>query len=47
MSNEKIKAELEKYEAAVAKAIEKAPERKHLPEQRLFHHRSLHKLPCT
>ena len=36
MSNEKIKAELEKYEAAVAKAIEKTPERKHLPEQRLY-----------
>ena len=36
MSNEKIKAELEKYEAAVAKAIEKTPERKYLPEQRLY-----------
>ena len=32
MSNEKIKAELEKYEAAVAKAIAKTPERKYIPE---------------
>ena len=36
MSNEKIKAELEKYEAAVAKAIAKTPERKYIPEQRLY-----------
>ena len=36
MSNEKIKAELEKYEAAVAKAVAKNPERAHLPEQRLY-----------
>lgn len=36
MSNEKIKAELEKYEAVVAKAVAKAPERKNLPEQRLY-----------
>lgn len=36
MSNEKIQAELEKYEAAVAKTIAKRPERPHLPEQRLY-----------
>ena len=36
MSNEKIQAELEKYEANVAKALAKFPERKNIPEQRLY-----------
>ncbi|SHE55049.1 acyl-CoA mutase large subunit family protein [Schwartzia succinivorans] len=36
MSNEKIQAELEKYEATVAKAIAKFPERPNLPEKRLY-----------
>lgn len=36
MSNEKIQAEKEKYEASVAKAIARFPERPHLPEQRLY-----------
>ncbi len=36
MSNEELKAELSKYEASVEKAISKFPERKHLPEQRLY-----------
>src|SRR5574344_2061478 len=36
MSNEKIQAELDKYEANVAKALAKFPERKHIPEQRLY-----------
>ena len=35
MSNEKIQAELEKYEATVAKAVAKFPERPNLPEKRL------------
>ena len=36
MSNEKIQAELDKYEGVVAKAIAKFPERANLPEQRLY-----------
>ena len=36
MSNEKIQAELEKYEATVAKAVAKFPERPNLPEKRLY-----------
>lgn len=36
MSNEKIQAELEKYEASVAKTIAKNPERANLPEQRVY-----------
>ena len=36
MSNEKIQAELDKYESVVAKAIAKFPERANLPEQRLY-----------
>ena len=36
MSNEKIQAELDKYEGVVAKAIAKFPERTNLPEQRLY-----------
>jgi methylmalonyl-CoA mutase N-terminal domain/subunit len=38
MSNEheKIQAELEKYEASVDKAIQRFPERKHIPEKRLY-----------
>ena len=36
MSNEKIQAELAKYEASVEKAISRFPERPHLPEQRLY-----------
>lgn len=36
MSNEKIQAELEKYEASVEKAIAKFPERPHLPAKRLY-----------
>ena len=34
MSNEKIQAELAKYEASVEKAIARFPERKHIPEKR-------------
>ena len=36
MSNEKIQAELDKYEGVIAKAIAKFPERANLPEQRLY-----------
>lgn len=36
MSNEKIQAELAKYEASVEKAIARFPERPHLPKQRLY-----------
>ena len=36
MSNEKIQAGLEKYNASVEKAISRFPERPHLPEQRLY-----------
>ena len=36
MSNEKIQAGLEKYNASVEKAIAKFPERANLPEQRLY-----------
>ena len=36
MSNEKVQAELEKYEASVAKAIARFPERPNLPEKRLY-----------
>ena len=36
MSNEKVQAELEKYEATVAKAIAKFPERPNLPEKRIY-----------
>ena len=36
MSNEKIQAELDKYEGVVAKAIAKFPERANLPGQRLY-----------
>ena len=36
MSNEKIQAELAKYEASVEKAIACFPERPHLPKQRLY-----------
>ena len=36
MSNEKIQAELDKYNASVEKAVAKFPERPHLPEQRLY-----------
>ena len=36
MSNEKIQAELDKYEGVVAKAIAKFPERANQPEQRLY-----------
>ncbi|MDD6135375.1 MAG: methylmalonyl-CoA mutase family protein [Selenomonadaceae bacterium] len=36
MSNEKIQAELEKYEASVEKAIARFPEREHLSEKRLY-----------
>lgn len=36
MSNEQLKAKLEEYTAKVEKAIAKFPERKHIPEQRLY-----------
>ena len=36
MSNEKIQAELDKYQAKVEKAIAKFPERGHLPAQRIY-----------
>ena len=36
MSNEKIQAGLDKYNASVEKAISRFPERPHLPEQRLY-----------
>ena len=36
MSNEKIQAGLDKYQATVEKAISRFPERPHLPEQRLY-----------
>lgn len=36
MSNEKIQAELNTYEASAQKAIARFPERPHLPEQRLY-----------
>jgi len=36
MSNEKIQAELEQYNASVAKTIAKNPERANLPEQRVY-----------
>lgn len=36
MSNENIKAELEKYEAAREKAVAKFPERKNLPEKPIY-----------
>ncbi len=36
MSNEKIQEGLAKYEASVEKAIARFPERKHLPEKRLY-----------
>ncbi len=36
MSNEKIQAELAKYEASVEKAIARFPERQHIPEKRLY-----------
>ena len=36
MSNEKIQAELDKYEGVIAKAIAKFPERANLPGQRLY-----------
>lgn len=36
MSNEKIQAELDKYQAKVDKAIAKFPERGHLPAQRIY-----------
>ncbi len=36
MSNEKIQAELDKYQASVEKAIARFPERNNLPEQRIY-----------
>ena len=36
MSNEKIQAGLDKYNASVEKAVSRFPERPHLPEQRLY-----------
>ena len=36
MSNEKIQAGLDKYNASVEKATAKFPERAHIPEQRLY-----------
>ena len=36
MSNEKIQAGLDKYNASVEKATSKFPERPNLPEQRLY-----------
>ena len=36
MSNEKIQAGLEKYNASVEKTVAKFPERGNLPEQRLY-----------
>ena len=36
MSNEKIQAGLEKYNASVEKTVARFPERGNLPEQRLY-----------
>lgn len=36
MSNEKLQAELAQYEASVEKTIAKFPERKHIPQQRIY-----------